>query len=93
MFSRRPSQYALDTAIALAAHAIRIAYGYKHNKRYVPTEMELEKFEQFEKELWQHYCAARYILRSMYERISGRPEAPHEWHDKHVRDMPAEPEE
>ena len=87
MIFRKPPQHSLDTASEMAAHAIRIAYGFKHNKKYIPSESELEQFEQFERELWQHYCTARYILRCMYERNTGRPETPHEWHDNAVRDM------
>lgn len=71
----RPSQlYTIDTARNMMEHAITIAYGYKHNADFKPTPEELEKFEMFEKEMWHHYCRARYILRSMHLRAMGRPE-------------------
>lgn len=34
----RPSQlYTIDTARTMMEHAITIAYGYKHNKEFIPT--------------------------------------------------------
>lgn len=87
MIFRRNDNHTVDTAIALASHAIRIVYGFKHNKKFTPTELEIEKFEQFEKKMWQHYCTARHVLMCMYQRTNDRPEAPHDWHDREVRDM------
>lgn len=74
MFFRRPPQHSLETAFIMMKHAIRIAYGFKHNKAYMPTEDDLEVFEQFERELWQHYLSARYITRCMNQRLLGKPE-------------------
>ena len=85
MIFRRHTQHNIDNAIALVSHAIRIVYGYKHNKRYVPDEQDIEKFENFEKKMWQHYCTSRYILMCMYQRANNRPELPLNWHDKEVR--------
>ena len=91
MFFRRLPPHSIDVASKMASDAIRIAYGYKHNRKYIPTEVEIEKFEQFEKDLWQHYCAARFILRSLYLRSAGMPETEHDWHDQAVRNKPIVP--
>ncbi|MDX2074620.1 MAG: hypothetical protein SFX19_09710 [Alphaproteobacteria bacterium] len=79
MFFRRPPLHSIDTSREMINHAMHIAYGYKHNKQYMPTEDEIEKFELFEKELWKHYCTARYILRSMNQRLYGKPEKTGNW--------------
>lgn len=79
MFFRRMPLHSIDTAREMMHHAMHIAYGYKRNKKYMPTEEEVKKFELFEAELWRHYCTARYILHSMNRRICGKAEEPAEW--------------
>lgn len=74
MFFRRTPLHSIDTAREMLDHAMYIAYGYKHNKKYVPAEDEIEKFELFEQELWKHYCTARAILRAMNQRLYGKPD-------------------
>lgn len=83
MFFRRLPHHSIDNARNLLEHAMDIAQGYHHNKHYVPTEDDMEKFEVFEKEIWQHYCRTRTIVRDMHQRML---ENYAEWLDKKLED-------
>lgn len=69
MIFRKPVKSPIETAIAMLGHAITIVYGYKHDSHHTPTEYELKMIDTFTEELWENYCAARHIQRSLHERV------------------------
>lgn len=68
MLFRKSLKPPIETALALLGHAITIVYGYKHNTRYRPSKHELMMIDLFTDELWEHYCTAKHIQRSLHER-------------------------
>jgi hypothetical protein len=68
MLFRKTIKSPLETALAMLSHAITIAYGYKHNAKHQPSDHDLQMIDIFTQELWENYCAARHIQRSMHER-------------------------
>jgi hypothetical protein len=68
MIFRKSIKSPIETAIGMLGHAITIVYGYKHNPRYQPNDHDLKMIDTFTEELWEHYCTAKHIQRSLHER-------------------------
>ncbi len=68
MLFRKSIKSPLETALSMLNHAITIAYGYKHHARSQPSEHDLQMIDVFTQQLWENYCAARHIQRSLHEK-------------------------
>jgi hypothetical protein len=85
LFKRRPPP-PLKRAIHLIHEAIEIAYQYKRNAHYMPTECDVELLEQLRETLWANHATAEYISRCVQQRMNGEQEGAKKWHDKEVFD-------
>ena len=85
LFKRKPKP-PLQEAIGLIHQAIEIAYKYKRDKYYQPTEDELELFLQLSNKLMEASATASYINRSMQQRFNGEPEGAKKFTDPKIFD-------
>ena len=85
LFKPKP-KLPLEEAINLLHQAVEIAYTYKRDKRYKPTEADLALFEQLREALWQNHATAEYISRCMEQRFRGEPEGAKKFTDPEVFD-------
>ncbi len=78
MFSRRSKRVIkkqpIEIAFDMLMNAMIIAYGYKHNKKFIPGENDLKIFDCFVEELSSSYVTARYISRCLHKRRRGEEE-------------------
>ncbi len=85
LFKKKPKP-PLEEAISLVLQAVDIAYEYKRDKRYQPTEKDLMWFEWFRETLWTNHHTAEYISRCMQQRFRGEKEGSPKWHNDKVFD-------
>lgn len=74
MFFRKKPKPPLEDAIDLVEQAVKIAYAYKRDKKFHPSENDLKLFERFSDLIWRRQATARYISRCMGQRFRGEPE-------------------
>ncbi len=86
MFFRKKQKQPLEEAVSLINQAIEIAYTYKRDKTYQPTEEDLVLFEQLGEALWSNHATAQYIARCMGQRFRGEPEGARKFTDPEVFD-------
>ena len=71
-FKKKPKP--LKEAIRLVHQVTGIAWHYKRNKSYQPTEADLKSFHQLAAALREAYSAADHIAHCMEQRARGEPE-------------------
>lgn len=74
MFFKKKPKPPLEDAIRMVQDAIEIAYKPLRDKKYMPTEAELEHFERLANTLWENYTTTQYISRCLHQRYNGEPE-------------------
>lgn len=73
LFKRKPKP-PLDDALRMVSEAIGVAYRYKRDKSYMPSEAELQQLDQLAQVLWESHCTVQYISRNLHQRFRGEPE-------------------
>jgi hypothetical protein len=53
-----------------------LLYLPKGDPKYVPSAEDLQLLERFTEELWESYCTAQYISRSLRRRLEAKTEGP-----------------
>lgn len=74
----------MEQAISLVHQAVEIAYRYKRDKFYMPSEGDIKLFESLSKALWESHCTAQYIERCMIQRMRGELEGAKKFTDPEV---------
>ncbi len=83
---KKKSKPPLEEAIGLVYQAVEIAYKYKRDKRYQPTEADLASFARLEQVLWRHHATAQYIASAMHQRFKGEAEGAKKFSDPELFD-------
>ncbi len=86
MFFKKRPKPPLARAISLVHEAVEIAYQYKRDKRYQPTDDDLRMFEGLYEALSHNMATAGYISRCMDQRARGEPEGAKKFTDPEVFD-------
>jgi hypothetical protein len=80
MFFRRKPKPPLTEASRLVEEAVRLVHGYWRDRRYSPSEADLQAFRDLEMCLFRSAAAARRIALRMERRFHGEPEVnEHKW--------------
>ncbi|MCB5174334.1 hypothetical protein [Microvirga lenta] len=74
MFFRRKPKPPLTEAARLAEEAVRLVYRYWHDRRYSPSEADLQAFQDLQMRLFRSAATARRIAIRMERRLNGEPE-------------------
>ena len=85
LFQRKPKP-PLAEAICAVSNAVEASYQYLRDKKHMPTEEELQLFDQLAETLWQNHSTAQYIARNMHQRFRGEPEGAKKFTDSEVFD-------
>ena len=86
MFFKKKPKPPLEEAISLVHQAVEIAWCYKRDKRYNPSEADLASFDRLAQTLWESHTTAQYIARCMGQRAAGEPEGAKKFTDPKVFD-------
>ena len=83
---KRKTKPPIEDALGMVSEAIEVAYRYKRDKGYVPSETELQQFDRLAQYLWEAHTTAQYIARCLYQRSRGEIEGAKKFTDPAVFD-------
>ena len=75
LFKRKPKRN-LQLAITLCEHITDIAYGYKNDRAFTLTGVDIRWFEELVDKLWETHATVQYIpiacINELLERMKGQ---------------------
>jgi hypothetical protein len=85
-FFKSKQKVPIERALELVAEAVEIAFTYKRDKRYQPTEADLQLFEKLREAVFGMHATLDYICRRLEQRHHGEPEGAKKFTDPKVFD-------
>lgn len=72
LFKRKPEpKRTLKFAVHLTEQITDIAYSYKYDRSFTPTDADLRRFKELVEKLWEAHATVQYIAHYMHQRASG----------------------
>lgn len=83
LFKRKP-KLSLQLAIYLCEQITDIAYGYKNDTDFMPSTVDMKRFEELADKLWATHVAIQHVVSCMHSRVAGEAEGARKYADPEV---------